>query len=271
MSKKLILVPTNFSRQADIALKQSVTFASKIDAEVVLMHVIPSIKKLDGNSDTIDLIQTKLQKLVDLMSDISSVKIRTRIDTGKVIVQILKAEKELNPEFVFIGTDVRSKLNSSMTLKIINEVSCPLVVFTGRFDKTKCDKIVLPLDLTKETKQKIEQTVNVAKLYNSEVHIVSATQSDNEEHYDKLRTQINQVKASFGRLGINSSTHLLNTKNDIEVMANAINDYADDISADLIVIMTRQETKIQKFFVGSMAIKLIRKSTVPIMCISPEM
>ncbi len=270
MSKKIILVPTNFSKQADIALKQGVTFASKIDAEIVLMHVIPSVKRLDANSDTIDLIQIKLQKLVDVMSNISDVKIRTRIDTGKIISQILKADEELKPEFVFIGTDVRSKLNSSMTLKIINEVSCPLVVFTGRFDKTKCDRIVLPLDLTKETKQKIEQTVSVAKAYKSEVHIVSATNAENDELCDRIREQIAQVKVSFSRLGIESSTHLLKTKNDIELMANAINDYADDINADLIVIMTRQETKIQKFFVGSMAIKLIRKSTVPIMCISPE-
>jgi nucleotide-binding universal stress UspA family protein len=270
MSKKLILVPTNFSTQAEVALKQSVMFAGRYEAEVVLMHVIPSLKKLDGNSDTIDSIQTKLQKLVDLMRDISEVRISTRIDTGKVVSQILIADKELNPEYVFIGTDVSSKPYSSMTLKIINEVACPVVVFTGRFDKSKCDKIVLPLDLTKETKQKIEQTVNIAKVYKSEVHIVSATNFENDEQCDKIKMQMNQVKTSFSRLGIDSLTHLLKTKNDIEVMANAINDYADDINADLIVIMTRQETKIQKFFVGSMAIKLIRKSSVPIMCIRPE-
>ena len=81
---------------------------------------------------------------------------------------------------------------------------------------------------------------------------------------------MSQVKSIFDKLELKSQIKLLKTKNDIDIMANEINDYADDINADLIVIMTRQETKLQKFFVGSMAIKLIRKSTVPIMCISPK-
>ncbi len=271
MAKKRILVPTDFSRQADIALKQSVLFANKTDAEVILMHVIPSLKKLNGNSDSIDLIQTKLQKLVDSMCEYCDVKIFTRIETGKVIAQVLKTEKELKPDYIFIGTDVRTNINSSTTIKILNNVNCPLVVFTGRSDKMSCNKIVLPLDLTKETKQKIDQTLSLALIYNAEVHIVSATSFENDEQGDKLRQQLNQVKTTFSRRRIECTTKLLKTKNDIEVMANAINDYADDIGAELIVIMTRQETKIQKFFVGSMAIKLIRKSTVPIMCVSPEM
>jgi hypothetical protein len=34
--------------------------------------------------------------------------------------------------------------------------------------------------------------------------------------------------------------------------------------------MTRQETKLQKFFVGSMATELIKKANVPIVCVSPK-
>ena len=47
-------------------------------------------------------------------------------------------------------------------------------------------------------------------------------------------------------------------------------DFADDIEASAIVIMTRQENKLQKFFVGSMATELIKKANVPIVCISPK-
>mgnify|MGYP001168836026 CR=1 FL=1 len=270
MAKNRILVPTNFSRQADIAFKQSIFFSKKTGADVFIMNVIPSVKRMDSNSDEIDNVQSKLQKLLDPMYEHAGGKIHTRIDTGKVINKILEAYQDLQPQYLFIGTDVSSKPNSSTTIKLLNHVDCPLVVFTGRSDKTGCDKIVLPLDLTKETKQKVDQTARVAKIYNSEVHIVSATNFIDEIQINKIKKQMSQVKTVFDNLGIKSEIKLLKTKNDIELMANAINDYADDISADLIVIMTRQETKIQKFFVGSMAIKLIRKSTVPIMCISPK-
>lgn len=270
MIKNRILVPTNFSPQAEIALKQSVFFSAKTNADVFFMHVIPSLKKIDNNSNAIENIQNQMDKMIDSVSSIAGGKIHTRIETGKVITQILNAERELKPSYIFIGTDVNSKPNSSTTLKILNHVDCPLVVFTGRSDKTGCDKIVLPLDLTKETKQKIDQTIKVAKIYKSEVHIVSATNFEDELMCNKIKDQMMQVKGIFDKLEIKSEIKLLKTKNDIEIMANAINDYADDIDADLIVIMTRQENKLQKFFVGSMAIKLIRKSTVPILCISPK-
>ncbi|MDD2387267.1 MAG: universal stress protein [Bacteroidales bacterium] len=270
MRKNRILVPTNFSKQAEIAFKQSVFFSSKTNSDIFVLHVIPSLRKIDGSSNTIETIQNKADSLIDPMTSFAGGKIHTRIETGKVITQILNAEQELKPDYIFIGTDVSSKPLSSTTLRLLNHVDCPLVVFTNRSNKTGCDKIVLPLDLTKETKQKIDYTIKIAQVYNSEVHIVSATNFEDEIMCDIIKKQMSQVKSIFDKLELKSQIKLLKTKNDIDIMANEINDYADDINADLIVIMTRQETKLQKFFVGSMAIKLIRKSTVPIMCISPK-
>ena len=270
MLKNRILVPTNFSDQADLAYKQSVFFSSKTGSDVYLLHIIPSLRMIDNSSDAIESIQSNLTKLVDTFSSETNSRIHSRIECGKILPQILAVEKELQPSYIFIGTDVSAKETSSKTLKLIDSVSCPVVVFAGRFNRTGCDTIVLPLDLSKETKQKIDQTIKIAKIYGSTVHIVSATNFSDEMERDRLKEQILQVKTVFTKLGIPCVTNLIKTKVDIEVMANAINDYADDIKADLIVIMTRQETKIQKFFVGSMAIKLIRKSNVPILCVSPK-
>lgn len=269
MTRNRILVPINFSPQAEEAFKQSVFFSGKTSSDIHLMHVIPNLKAA-SNDGAIEIIQNKLDKIiVDARTQVKG-SIQTRIECGRPIPQILKVIKEIKPDFVFIGTDFQSKPTSSAALKILDSVDCPLVIFTGRREKHGCDKIVLPLDLTKETRQKVEQTIMMAKAYGSEVHIVSATNFTDEIVCDKIKNQINQVKSIFDKLEIKCHTKLIKTKNDIEIMANAINDYADDINAGLIVIMTRQERKLQKMIVGSMAIKLIRKSTVPIMCISPK-
>lgn len=270
MTKNRILVPTNFSSQADLAFEQSVLLSRRTGADVYLLHIIPSLRMIDNNSDSIDEIQSRLSTMADKFYSETGKKVHTRIEVGKIIPQILAIEKELQPSFIFIGSDSSAKIMSSTTLKLIDQVSCPVVVFAGRFDRMGCGKIVLPLDLTKETKQKVEQTIKMAKIYNSTVHIVSATSFTDELECNRLKSQMNQVKMFFEKREIKCETVLLKTKNDIEIMANAINDYADDIKADLIVIMTRQETKMQKFFVGSMAIKLIRKSNVPILCVSPN-
>ncbi|HOZ31233.1 MAG TPA: universal stress protein [Bacteroidales bacterium] len=270
MIKNRILVPTNFSAQAEIAFKQSVFFSAKTGADIYLLHIIQNIKAVDKSAYDIETIQNKLNKIADKYSSETGAKIHTRIEGGRIISNILNIEKEIKPSYIFIGTDVSEKVRASTTLRLISQVDCPIVVFAGKFQKSGCENIVLPLDLTKETKQKIDETIKIAKIYNSTVHIVSATNFSDEIERDKLTSQIMMVKSVFDKLDINCKTELFKTKNDISVMANTINDYADDINADLIVIMTRQETKIQKFFVGSMANILIRQSNVPILCISPK-
>lgn len=270
MNKSRILVPTNFTNETEIAFEQSVLFSLKTGVDIVLFHVIPSLKMINNNSSNIDNIQEKLSVLSDKFFKETGKKAQTRIEVGKVLQQILLLEKEVKPSYIFLGSDVSRKEISSLTLNLVNSVNCPIVIFVKNFNRKGCEKIVLPLDLTKETKQKIDHTIKLAKIYNSEVHIVSATSFTDELELSKLRKQLVYVQSVFEKLNIHTKISLLKTSNDIEIMANAINDYADDINADLTVIMTRQETKIQKFFVGSMADKLIKKSKIPILCISPK-
>ena len=269
MAKIRILVPTNFTPQADIAYGQALDFARIARADLYVLHVISNLKAMSSGGG-IEGVQNKMDRLIDLSENNTKRKVINRIEHGKVIPQILMTINEVNPDYVFIGTDVKSKASSSSTLKILNVATCPLVIFTGRKIKPGCKKIVLPLDLTKQTKQKIDKTIEIAKMYNSEVHIISATNFLDENICSKIKNHMNQIKAIFDNLEIKCRTELLKTKNDNEIMANAINDYADDIDACLIVIMTRQENKLQKMIVGSMAIKLISKATVPIMCINPN-
>ena len=81
---------------------------------------------------------------------------------------------------------------------------------------------------------------------------------------------MSEVKAIFDKLEIECETRLMKTEANVESMANAVNDFADDIEASAIIIMTHQENKLQKFFVGSMATELIKKANVPIVCVSPK-
>ncbi|MCK9322173.1 MAG: universal stress protein, partial [Bacteroidales bacterium] len=67
MRKNRILVPTNFSKQAEIAFKQSVFFSSKTNSDIFVLHVIPSLRKIDGSSNTIETIQNKADSLIDPM------------------------------------------------------------------------------------------------------------------------------------------------------------------------------------------------------------
>lgn len=271
MSKNVILVPTNFSSRANIAYRQSINFAERTNGDVYLLHVIPQKTNKVNLDVEIDVIHNQVLKLVEECDSNLRRKIHTRIEYGTVNSTIIKVEKELGPDFMFIGSDAaRNDHNRSITLKLIDKISCPMVVFAGRFDKVGCEKIVLPVDLTKETKQKVDLTQKIARIYGSKVYVVSANSASDDETLQQLNKRIADVKAIFDKLNIECETKILKTEHSVEAMANAVNDFADDIEASAIVIMTRQETKLQKFFVGSMATELIKKANVPIVCVSPK-
>ena len=257
MAKNVILVPTNFSSRANLAYRQSINFAERTKGDVYLLNVIPQ----KSNRDNLDYeIDDNIRR-----------RVHTRIEYGAVNQTIVNVEKEIKPDFIFMGSDAaRNDHNRSITLKLIDKISCPMVVFAGRYDKVGCDRIVLPVDLTKETKQKIDLAVKIAKIYGAKVYAVSATGSHDAETLKQLEGKMSEVKAIFDKLQIECETRLLKTESHVESMANAVNDFADDIEASAIIIMTHQETKLQKFFVGSMATELIKKANVPIVCVSPK-
>ena len=252
-------------------LWQRINFAERTKGEVYLLNVIPHKSNRENLDYEIDMIQNQVLNLIDNYDDSIRRRVHTRIEYGAVNQTIVKVEKEIKPDFIFMGSDAaRNDHNRSITLKLIDKISCPLVVFAGRYDKVGCDRIVLPVDLTKETKQKVDLAVKIAKIYGAKVYAVSATGSRDKETLKQLEDKMSEVKAIFDKLEIECETRLMKTEANVESMANAVNDFADDIEASAIIIMTHQENKLQKFFVGSMATELIKKANVPIVCVSPK-
>ncbi len=267
MTKSKILVLTNFNPQSEVALLQSIYFANKTDSDIILLHIIKGTKS--ANKSKSASIQNKLNKIIENYKGSCQLVFNSRIEYGKVIPEILKVEKEIKPEFIFIGTERDSKPFNSTTINLIDEVGCPVIVLSGRNMSKGCESIVLPLDLSKETKQKVDVTLNIAKTYDATVHIISATSDKDKKIEEKIKKQILSVKKVFDKNNVSCKTELL-VKNNKATMANAIIDYAHKINAGLIVIMTRQETSIEKFFVGSMATRIIKKASIPVLCISPK-
>lgn len=268
MAKSKVLVTTNFNPQSEAALLQAVHFSKKTKSDIYLLHVIDSPKST-AKSKAVEIKQKLDQISKEFMLNLNA-EINTEIRFGKVLPEILKFEKELEPQFVFIGTEPNSKPFYSTTINLIDDVSCPVVVLSSRYKNQGCKKIVLPLDLSHETTQKVRNAKQIAKIYDSKVYIISATNTKDEKVVERLKNKISLVEEDFTRIGLLSHSEILFVDGNKERMANAINDYADDINADLIVIMTRQEKRLEKLFIGSMATKLIKKATVPVLCISPK-
>ncbi|MDP4265861.1 MAG: universal stress protein [Bacteroidota bacterium] len=281
---KTILVPIDFSEQSIVALKQSYNLARLGNRSITLLHVLPeSGFNLFGlfskehneklNKDIEDGIAEKMNILSKEASEKSGMPTNVLIDRGKVYQVILETAEKIKPKLIIMGTrnDIDGKRYiGSNTLGVIREAKCPVISINGRTHHEGCRNIILPLDLTKQTREKVSKSIEIAKYYNSTIKVIAVMLSDKKTQNNRLKVIINQVKNFIESKGITCKAEIINTSEGKRSLAKIIINYAKDNEGDLIMIMTQQEANWVEFFVGSTAQDIINYSDIPVMSIVPQ-
>ncbi|OFX61037.1 MAG: hypothetical protein A2046_15830 [Bacteroidetes bacterium GWA2_30_7] len=280
MATKTILVPLDFSEQSFIALEQSYNLARLSDSTLTLLHVVRENNSVFGlfsdneKKDIIYKLKVKLDEYADVVHSKTGIKVDSLITNGKVVEKILEIADNLNVSFIVMGSkkpeNMMEKVIGSKTLRVIQEASCPVISIEGKHHRAGCDNIILPLDLTKETTQKVANTLTFAKLFNSKIHAVSVVTTKDDYLISRMKLQMEQVQKFIQKSGIECETKMLHVSGSNNEICDSILDYSNDVKGDLIIIMTQQENDIVQYFLGSLAKELIHRSKIPIMSIVPK-
>jgi nucleotide-binding universal stress UspA family protein len=275
-----ILIPVDFGEQSLIAIDQSYNIARMVNAEICLLHVITdsnglwSLFSSKMQSDIEEKLKIKLTNFAGHIEEKSGIKVVPIVEKGKLVKTILDVAERLKVKFIIVGTksdlDFKEKLISSNALRLIREAKCPVITIKGKHHRKGCKNIVLPLDLTKETREKVSYAIHFAKYFNSVVHAVTINTSDDAYIMNRLKLQLDQVSSYIKSQGVECTQTFLNSESGNENMCKALLDFAHKVEADLIMIMTQQETEVIKYFVGSLAKEIIHNSDIPVMSIVPK-
>jgi len=274
---KKILVPIDFSEQSLIALNQSYNLARHFNAEITLLYVIEELdiisKIFSKHADeTIKkTIQEKLDVLVAETEKKSKVTVTSLIAKGAVYEKIVELAEVLNATFIIMGCTNKKKFIGSNALRVVREANCAVITIHGKQHRDGCKNIVLPLDLTKETKEKVSKAIELAKSgTGAAIRIVSVLFTTDEFIVNKLTRQLTQVKHFIESMDIVCTAEIIKSTKGHESLAHSILDYANKVEADLIMIMTQQEVDFTKYFIGSAAQEIINNSNIPVMSIIPS-
>jgi len=77
--------------------------------------------------------------------------------------------------------------------KIISHSKNPVITVRRGKMSSNIDRIVLPLDITLQTREKVPYTVKLAKLFNSEIHLLTVRSSKLKSIEKKLHRYAEQV------------------------------------------------------------------------------
>ncbi|MDB9882747.1 universal stress protein [Bacteroidia bacterium] len=277
----IILVPMDFSDSSMNAVYYGVEMANFFDSEITLLHVLSNsmLSNIFTNDSQIALLRDSVRaKLEEVKADIlvkwPNVRVNTKVEEGKPFKVINKVAKDGKVDTIVMGTNGANgveQFTGSTTTRVLKSSPIPVIVVKEKRTSPKFDKIVLPIDLTKTSKQKIDWAVKLGKKYDSTIHIIMELESD-ELIEKKVNANLNQAETIFTRHGMKFESHLLDDMQYPDHLGMDAIKYAEEIDADLIMIMTKSESsKLTDLFVGSFAEQVVNSSQkTPVMCINPK-
>jgi nucleotide-binding universal stress UspA family protein len=286
-SKNVILVPTDFSPRSLLALDQAISIAKKTKAEIMLLYVIHSDNKTFGfisemfTAEENELIKDKvekqiwaqLDKLIESKKD-CGIEIKAMISKGKAYDKVVEVSQSLNAQFIVIGSnsaDLNDRVGflGSNTSRIIRSSSVPVITVSTKIS-TDIKTVILPLDLTKQTQQKVAKAIQFARGFNAKIKIVSALLTSDPYIVKQLTIQMNVVHKFVSEHYDNCTADFVFGNEKTDTYASLLMKFAKEKNGDIIAIMTQQETKLMKFFIGTTAMDIVFNSDIPVLSVTPK-
>jgi nucleotide-binding universal stress UspA family protein len=273
--KNKILVCIDFQEQSLSALHQCFDLARFTKSEIVLLYVIESTDLFSGiftaNMENAKAeVEKKIKKLIDVECKDSGLEFSYIIEPGKVHERIIEKANEIKARFIIMGKNgsnegLKRFLGSNAT-RVIGESKFPVISVKGRHS-IGYKNIVLPLDLSKSTQEKVASAISFSKFFGSHIHIVTVHSVGIIFQATSLYNRIKKIEKVLKNNGV-ECTHKFYRRGSEPDYEYALN-YSKEINADLIMVMTHQEGRIKDNYIGAFAHHIINESEIPVLSITP--
>ncbi|MBP5341683.1 MAG: universal stress protein [Bacteroidales bacterium] len=269
---KSIIVGTDFSEGSYVALELAVDVANRMQCDINLVWV--RREKMLFTGEQMDMLTTlakeKLKSLCEKYAPkMTTGTIHSSIISGRVSTAIAEAAKRELAPMIIIGTNGASGFEKyvigSQAARIVQDSPCPVLTMRQGYNFHKrLERIVVPLRVNANSRQKVPPAATMAKIFGSEVHILGLL--DLKEEMSALRTYIGQSIDYLEHEGVPYQFEIRNYSS----YSDTVLGYADEIKADMVIINTEQDRVISQFFLGTNAQQVVHKSQIPVLCIHPE-
>jgi len=262
MKKTKILVPTDFTSVSHNAIEHATVVSKAIGAELYILHIVANKKAVNEGRMKVEAFAKEKGGELDLL-------ITPIIRIGTIFEDIDKVAIELDCNLIIMGTHGKvgmQLLTGSRALKIVTNSGVPFVVVQEKgISAGGYNDIVVPLDLNKETKQKLKLVGSMAKYFSSKIHLITPLETD-EFLKNQVTRNTNYAKQYFEEREIDYSLKSAEKGN----FAKAVIKYAAAMDADLIAIMNFYENSLIGILGGSYEESIItNEAQIPTLCINP--
>ncbi len=268
---KTIIVPIDFSSDSINALEHAIKISNKIDASIRMIHVQKSnnFKVPKFFVDFNKMYSNDVNDYFKILTDKYTSKITNKLDyvlrKGKVYKEVIEQTNKDNAYMIICGTHGISGFEEfwigSNAYRIVSNAECPVLTIRNGYLRKSIKKIILPIDMTRESRQKTKFTVEFAKYFNAEIHVVSVKETNTPAVVERIEKYVTQTTEYIKEKGIKCINDSLFGSN----ITESTIEYAISVDADLISIMTEQVSSTKNLWLGKYAQQMVNHSPIPIL------
>ncbi len=272
---KTILVPTDFSANADKACQYAIALAKDLKAKIILMHAFEtptsytSVSMMTIQMDYSTIHNSAISKLKNYYKKISKtagkVEIQLVVQQGLASARIKELALEKKADLIVMGTAgagaVTRFLIGSNTTRTIRNAPCMVLAIPPKAKYKGLKKMVYTTDLTAENLNHANALVPLAKNFNAEIIFLNVNNQFIEYDDKDLKQLISKIKhhISYPK----TSSYVCTESN----VLSGIDYFLKSHQADCLAVYTHHRSLLQSIFSFSVAKSLSFYTTVPLLII----
>jgi nucleotide-binding universal stress UspA family protein len=277
LNNRKILMPVDFKKPSERALHYAAYMAQKTQAELVLLHILDMpglLEKFFSSTDHLvkitDEAKEKLLALAQIVkNDAPGLVTTTRVEMGKPYQKILESARELKVQMIILGEnhqggDPEDELGTTV-YHVTLKAKVPVLTFKGDTSRMK-ENIIVPLDLTKQTREQLSAALFYGKEYGAKIHLVSVLVGGISKKESRIYKKLKQAKETFEMNGLECKMKLFD-RSEVPPFQRVLQ-YAEKVGAGMIFVMTHQEGYTHDNYIGAFAHHIMNLSKVPVLSLT---
>lgn len=276
---KRILVPTDFSEQAEYALKVAAQMARKFNGEIFLLHMLELPMHLVGGAaasgsgvgggasqslpEALYFMKLAKKRFSEIMKEpyLKDIKVHETVEFHQAFDGIMEVSDKHNCDIIIMGshgaTGFKEMFIGSNTEKVVRNSTIPVLVIKNEHKEFNISDFVFATDCDLDNKHTLRQAKGFAEKIQARLHLVYINTANN------FMTHTNAQQCLNDFVDGEDKNFTLNIYNDVTV-ENGILNFARSINAGLIGISTHGRKGIAHFFNGSISEDLVNHAQQPV-------
>lgn len=261
-----VVVGFDFSSGSAYAVDLAIDIANRWRSDIRLVYV------KEKNEDEGPIRSEIERRNAGVAHLLNGIKLEYVIRQGNPAEELTRQAAEDDAALLVVGTHGMSGAKKGLlgrnSYKTIEESPVPVIIVREDFNFNKAlENIVVPIDNSDDTRQKIGMAAVFAKTFGSTIHLVGLYTSQTN---DIRRIVQNYMKMVERHLVKQEVKYVVKYIDNVKNVTQATLDYANEIHADMIAIMTEQESTLTSLILGNYAQQMINQSTIPVLSIRPK-